>query len=213
MAWKYLRTFGIRNTLILTAHVLSARIKTPWARGAKCEYRSITAVAQAYGIHCERVANVNDDSFLAQLRNLDSQLIISVSCPQIFKKPLLALPALGCLNIHGALLPEYRGLLPSFWMMANGDTRAGVTVFLMNEGVDAGESVEVIEFDIDPNESLHDLIRRSKEIHCKAVLSAIEKIESGNYSTTPIDTSQGSYYGWPDADAFRKFRQRGKRLW
>ena len=70
---------------------------------------------------CESVSDVNDPEFLDRLRSLGTELIVSVSCPQIFKEPLIDLPPLGCLNIHGAILPQYRGVMPSFWMLAHGE--------------------------------------------------------------------------------------------
>jgi hypothetical protein len=61
-------------------------------------------------------------------------VIVSVSCPQIFKKELIELPARGCLNVHGASLPQYRGVMPSFWMLANGERQAGVSVYFVKRG-------------------------------------------------------------------------------
>ena len=115
--------------------------------------------------------------------------------------------------MHGALLPNYRGIAPSFWMMANGERRAGVTVFFVNEDIDAGDVVEVTEFDIGPDETLDAFIVRSKEIACDLLLSAIDKVEIGEPATTPLDKAEGSYYGFPTRTAYRRFRERGRKLW
>jgi len=170
-------------------------------------------VARHFGIPCETVADVNAAAFQQRLREMKTDLIASVTCPQLFKKELIELPAKGCLNMHGALLPHYRGLAPSFWMMRNGETRAGVTVFFVNEDIDAGDVVAVDEFAIEPHETLEEFIIRSKRISCDTLLRAIERIEGGAVQTVPLDKSQGSYFGFPKRADYDEFRRRGRRLW
>ena len=140
MARKYVRAFGWCNFVSLARRTASAklrdRLKIGYSRG---QYHSIPSAAAAYGVPCERVPKVNDEAFLQRLRDMQTDLIVSASCPQVFRKPLISLPPRGCLNMHGALLPKYRGIAPSFWMMVNGETKAGVTVFFVNEDIDAGD--------------------------------------------------------------------------
>jgi methionyl-tRNA formyltransferase len=156
---------------------------------------------------------VNDPIFLERLRQKQIDLIISVSCPQVFRRPLIELPTRGCLNVHGAVLPKYRGIAPSFWMMANGELEAGVTVFLVNEDIDAGDVVACETFPIGERESLHEFIVRSKAIACRVLLRAVDLVEAGNPPTKPLDTRGGSYFSFPTREAFTRFLQRGRRLW
>src|SRR5439155_302270 len=109
-------------------------------------------------------ADVNAPEFLAELSRLAPDILISVSCPQIFKKPLIELPPLGILNIHGAILPQYRGVLPSFWMLANGEKKAGVSIYYVDTRIDAGELCGQRIYDIPPDETLDGFLRRSKTI-------------------------------------------------
>ena len=159
------------------------------------------------------MADLNAEGFRERLRSLNTDLIVSVSCPQIFRRPLIELPRHGSLNIHGALLPHYRGIAPSFWMMAHGEKTAGVTVFLVNEDIDRGSVVETVEFPFEPDESLHEFIVRSKRIACDALLRAIDKIETGDVQPAPLPVEGGSYYTFPTREAYREFRRRGRRLW
>src|SRR6202043_837367 len=85
------------------------------------------------------ISDVNALEFLYQLRKEKTELLVSVSCPQIFRCALIDLPPKGILNIHGAILPQYRGVMPSFWMLANGERQAGVSIYFVNEEIDAGE--------------------------------------------------------------------------
>lgn len=214
MVRKYLGAFGAWNLLRLFWRVSTVKVLDRLGVGrARGRHYSLRAVAASHGVPCEWVADVNAETFLQRLRDMKTDLIVSVSCPQLFRKPLISLPPLGCLNVHGALLPQYRGIAPSFWMMANGEQKAGVTVFFVNEDIDAGDVVVVEQFDIAPNESLHDFIIRSKQIACAAVLRAIQKVGDGHVQTTPLSMKDGSYFGFPTRAAYREFRRRGRQLW
>jgi methionyl-tRNA formyltransferase len=214
MAKRYVAAFGVRSFLRLVGRTLECKAlaRLPVGRW-RVRHRSVASAAAAHDVPCHLVAGVNDADFLQRLRDLDTDLIVSVSCPQIFRKPLIDLPPLGCLNMHGALLPQYRGIAPSFWMMAKGEKKAGVTIFFVNEDIDAGDVVEVQEFDILPEETLDQFIVRSKRIACDALLRAIEKVEAGNPPRMPLKKEQGSYFGFPTREGYREFRRRGRKLW
>lgn len=202
-AWRYFRTFGLVPTWALTRRVLDAKIRR----------QSVARVCSRHGVPCESIRDVNDPAFLERLRATDTEVIVSVSCPQLFKGPLIELPQRGCLNVHGAILPEYRGMMPSFWMLANGEKRAGVSVFFVNEDIDAGDLCGQRIFDIRPDESLDEFLRRSKAIAAELVLVVLDQIESGTVSRTSLDLSKGSYYSWPDRETVRRFHASGRRLW
>lgn len=202
-AWRYFRTFGLGATWTLSRRTLLA----------KFERRSIGRVCERHGVPCDSIRDVNDPSFLERLRMLGTELIVSVSCPQIFKRPLIDLPERGCLNVHGALLPEYRGIMPSFWMLANGEKRAGVSIFFVNEDVDAGELCGQRTFEIHPGETLDAFLRRSKTVAAELLLDVLEEVEKSTVSRTPLDLSSGSYYSWPDRRAVQRFQAAGRRLW
>ena len=202
-ALRYARTFGIEGLRGLLPRLAASRV----AR------RSIAAACEQRGIPHAEVPDVNAPGFLAQLEAHEPDLIISVSCPQIFKKPLIELPRQGCLNIHGAILPDYRGVLPSFWMLANGERQAGVTIFFVNEQVDAGDVCAQRVFDILPADSLDSFLVRSKAVAAELLIEALGEIEAGTGQRTPLDMAAGSYYSWPDREAVQRFRAAGRRLW
>jgi methionyl-tRNA formyltransferase len=213
MANRYLKAFGFLNLVRLAWKTLITKLldKLGYRQGGR--YRSIESAARAHGVRCEMADDVNSIAFLEKLRLEGIDLIVSVSCPQVFKRPLIELPRLGCLNVHGALLPKYRGIAPSFWMMVNGEPNAGVTVFLVNDDIDAGEVVAVRGFPIEPHETLHEFILRSKRIACDVLLEAIALVERGNPPTKPLTKTDGSYFSFPTRDAYKQFRGRGRRLW
>ncbi len=165
------------------------------------------------GVAYRLVSDVNAPEFLDQLRQGNAELLISVSCPQIFRRALIELPPRGILNIHGAILPQYRGVMPSFWMMANGERQAGVSIYFVNEKIDAGELCGQERLFIDPKETLDKFILRSKLTSAGLLLRTIDALEGGTIERRPLDLAAGSYFSWPDATAVRRFRACGRRLW
>jgi methionyl-tRNA formyltransferase len=202
-AWRYYRTFGLEGVRGLVSRIVNAKTRR----------RSIAAACRRHGVACNFVADVNAPEFLDHLRDIGADILISVSCPQIFKRDLIDVPALGCLNIHGAALPLYRGVMPSFWMLANGEDDAGVSIYFVNEQIDAGELCGQRVFAIEPHETLDEFLRRSKAIAADLLIEVLESLERGDLTRTQLDLSQGSYYSWPDKDAVRRFREAGRRLW
>jgi methionyl-tRNA formyltransferase len=202
-ARRYYRTFGAADTVQLARRVLAA----------KAARRSVASVSARHGVAHGRRPDVNAPEFLDELRGLGTDLIVSVSCPQLFRKPLIDLPDRGCLNVHGAVLPQYRGIMPSFWMLANGERQAGVSIYVVDERIDAGDLCAQRTFDISPDETLHAFLKRSKRFASELLLETLAAVESGTLKTTPLDLAGGSYYSWPDREAVRRFRAAGRRLW
>lgn len=200
---RFARTFGVLDAMGLAQRVVEAKLKG----------RSIAASCRRRNVPCETILDVNAPEFLDRLRQLEPDVLISVSCPQIFKKPLIDLSPRGILNIHGALLPRYRGVMPSFWMLSSGDRRAGVSIYFVNEKIDAGELCGQREFDILPDDSLHSFLVRSKAVAADLLLEVLGKMENGTVTRVPLNLAEGSYHSWPNAEAVRKFRAKGRRLW
>lgn len=201
-ALRYYRTFGLRATFQLAREVGLAMARR----------RSVRRTCELHGVAHRVAPDVNAPAFVGEIESLRPDLVISVSCPQIFKSRLLNAPATGCLNLHGAILPKYRGVMPSFWMLANGERQAGVTIYFMNEEIDAGDMCGRRVFDILPDESLDEFLRRSKRIAADLLVDTLDAIAAGTLRREPMDLSAGSYYSWPDRNAVQRFRAAGRRL-
>ena len=210
---RYMKAFGAWNALRLARRVASARAKDLLGIGRRAgRFYSVRSVARHYGLLVETPGDVNAPEFLERLRALGVDLVLSVSCPQIFKADLIGLPALGCLNIHGADLPKYRGIAPSFWMLAKGEKQAGVTIFYVNAGIDTGDAAGKRLFPILPDDTLDSFLLRAKREACDLALETLERIEAGTVERKPLG-GEGSYFGFPTREAYREFRKRGRRLW
>ena len=202
-ARRYLASFGVAATVQLSMRIFRAKLVR----------RSIKSVCQREGVVHELISDVNASEFLDRLRQERTELLVSVSCPQIFRRALIELPPQGILNIHGAILPHYRGVMPSFWMMANGERQAGVSIYFVNEEIDAGELCGQEFFLVDPDETLDRFILRSKRIAAGLLLRTIAALEKGTIERRPLDLAAASYYRWPDGRAVRRFLASGRRLW
>ena len=213
MVKKYFNAFGLINLLNLLIRIMYARLLDNLKLGTKDKGYSISGSAASHKISCQSIEDINSSEFIKKISDDRIDLIVSVSCPQIFKKDLINVAPLGCLNIHGAPLPKYRGLLPSFWMMKNGETKAAVTVFMVNEGIDSGDIVTTKYFNIKKDESLHKFILRSKKIHCDALLESIQEVDKSNLQLKTLDLIGGSYFGFPTRAAYIEFKENGCKLW
>jgi len=210
---RYVRAFGWWNGLRLAWRVAGAKVGgTPGLGKRKRRFGSVSAIARHHGVPCETCEDVNALAFLERLRHEGVDVILSVSCPQIFKEDLINLPEKGCLNIHGADLPRYRGLLPSFWMLLHAEPEAAVSVFYVDAGIDTGRIVGKRRFPIRPDDTLYSFLVRAKREACDLVLEVLEAIEAGTAEAHRPE-GEGSYFGWPGRQDYRRFRQAGRRLW
>ncbi len=175
-------------------------------------FYSVAAVARHHDIPILETGSVNSRAYLDRLRELSLDLIISVNASQKFKSEILALPRLGCINVHGALLPRYRGRLPSFWVLANGEPETGTTVHFMNEDLDDGPILLQERVAIEPDDTQDSLIRKTKTLGAQLIVEAIDRLERGSVTTLPNDRTQATYYSFPTREDGRRLRQQGRRF-
>jgi len=211
LALRYAKTFGFWEAGMLSVQVLSHKVMDLFG-GKTGKYYSLKSVLAAYGIPYVQVLDVNSPETRQLLKDWGAELIISISCPQIFKKDLIQLAPKGCLNLHGSLLPDYRGVMPSFWVLANGEKEAGSTLFFVNEKIDAGDVLVQRKFPIRECDTLDSFIRHSKQTGAEMVLEAIDKIAANDVQTRPLDMTRGNYYGWPGREDVKRFRSRGRKF-
>lgn len=175
-------------------------------------YYSVAQVCRAYGVLVEHVVNVNEPVFQARLRALSPDVIVSVACPQIFREPLIAIPRLGCLNIHNGPLPRYRGMLPNFWQMYHGERTAGTTIHRINTGIDEGAILMQSQTPIESSDSLDALICRTKRHGARMMSEVLEAIGGNGLREQANVVGEGSYFSFPTRAEVREFRRRGLRL-
>lgn len=157
------------------------------------------------------LGSINSNHNLDTIKSYKPDLIISILGNQIFKKPLIDLAPKGCINLHTALLPKYRGLMPTFWVLKNNEKYTGVSVFYVDEGIDSGPIIVQEKVKI-KNKTQAQLIRETKEIGMKLILKSIEIINRNNVITIPNPDEQKTYYSFPTKNDVYKFKKIGKKF-
>jgi methionyl-tRNA formyltransferase len=173
---------------------------------------SIEQASADSGVPVTRVSKLNDPEFVASIRAQEIDLVVSVAAPQIFREPLIAAPRLGCINIHNAKLPKYRGMLPNFWQLFHGEKLLGTTVHRISPKLDEGPILAQAETPAVPGESLDQVIRRTKRAGASFLLETIERIRDGQVVECPNNVAEGSYFTFPTRKDVLEFRRRGLRL-
>jgi methionyl-tRNA formyltransferase len=174
---------------------------------------SVEEVCRQFSVKYSKTESVNSETFLRHLKTLNLDLIISLSPPQIFKKGILDIPKLGVINLHGALLPDYKGLQPSFWALAKGESKTGCTVHTMDEKIDEGNIIIQKTNDINGDDTQFSIIFKNKMVGAQAVVEAIDLFNSGEYETVQRPMPKGgSYYSFPTKNDVNELKRNGKEL-
>jgi methionyl-tRNA formyltransferase len=190
------------------------RLLVKWMR-AKVSGRSIGSLARAAGVRVVDAESVNSPEFRDMLSGLGIDVLVSVAAPEVFKAPLLSIPRLGCINIHSGRLPQYRGMMPTFWQMRAGESVATVTIHEMAEKLDAGGIVATLDFPLEQRDTLDRVITGTKQEGARLMIRTLlrfEPVSGARPASTPFDVAQGKYNRFPDPQSVREYRARGHRM-
>jgi methionyl-tRNA formyltransferase len=166
---------------------------------------TIFGYANQLGIPVFKVKNLKDSSFLASLKELSPDLIIN-QCQFILKEEILSIPSIGVINRHNALLPKNRGRLTPFWVLYKGEKETGVSIHFVDEGIDSGQIIVQKKYPIERMDTFNSIVKMNYKIAPKAMLEAIEKLESGERDFIKNDDSLATFNSTPtikDAWSFR----------
>ena len=120
----------------------------PKGRGKKMVPTPVKACALEHGIPVLQPEKVKEPEFVEQLRSYEPDLIAVTAFGQILSEPILEMPKYGCINVHGSLLPKYRGAAPMQWSIIDGEKVTGITTMYMAKGLDSGTAFEILSIDI-----------------------------------------------------------------
>jgi methionyl-tRNA formyltransferase len=214
--WKLLRElvclYGSVGFLQLLGRVATARIlgRLPLRPDASRFY-TLSQLCRTFRVPYATIKNPNAAQFIDGVRSRLPDLLISVACPYILKRPLLTFPPLGCINIHHAPLPRYKGMMPTFWQMYQGEENVGVTIHYMAARVDEGAALLQDELAIRRGETLDELIKRSKRHGAHCMIKVLRQIAQSSQTIAPLLDSSGSYFTFPTQTEMKEFHRRGFR--
>lgn len=158
----------------------------PAGRGLELKMSAIKEYAYSKNLKVLQPENLKSDDFLNQMRELKPNLGIVVAFRKL-PREVWNMPALGTFNLHGSLLPHYRGAAPINWAIINGEKESGVTTFFLNDEIDAGKIIFRAKENIREEDTAGDLYTRLMKDGADLVLKTVRALESGTY--TPEDQS------------------------
>ena len=156
----------------------------PKGRKMILEPTPVKAVALKHNIPVLQPTKLRDGSLYNELKALNPDIIVVVAYGRILPKDILDLPRYGCINIHGSLLPKYRGSAPIQWSVINGDKTTGVTSMYLAEGMDTGDMILKMETPIGDNETAGELFDRLAPIGADCLIETLRQIENGTSPRT-----------------------------
>ncbi len=184
------------EALIRSAHEVVAVFTQPdkkKGRGYKLAPPPVKELALRHEIAVFQPETLNGEEVLRVILGLAPDLIVVVAYGKILPKAILALPERGCINVHGSLLPQYRGAAPIQWAVLNGEKVTGVTTMRMDEGLDTGDILLKAETQIRENETSGELFDRLSAMGAELLLETLQGIEKGDIIREKQDDQKATY--------------------
>ena len=147
----------------------------------------VKIAAQKLGIEVYQHENLRDGQALDIIKEIEPEIIIVVAYGKILPRDILDYPKYGCVNLHVSLLPNYRGAAPIQHAILNGETKTGVTAIYMNEGLDTGDIIDRVGFEIGADETASGVFEKAADAAAKLIKKVIADIEQGTAKTTQQD--------------------------
>ena len=170
----------------------------PKGRGMEMRFSPVKELALAHGLPVFQPAKMRDGEALGILRELKPDILVVVAYGRILPDELLAVPKFGAVNVHGSLLPKYRGAAPIQWAVLNGDKTSGVTTMYLAHDLDSGDMIYQEETAVGEFETAGELFDRLMDMGAELLVKTLRDIEAGTAPRIPQDHAQASYVGMLD---------------
>lgn len=165
----------------------------PKGRGYELLPPPVKVFAESRGIPVYQPATLRDESFYELLKTIDPNLIVVVAYGKILPQNVLDYPKFGCINVHGSLLPEYRGAAPMQRAIIDGKKVTGITTMKMEAGLDTGEMYEKAELVIGEDDNFEVVHDRLGALGAELLLSTLQKLEAGTLIGKAQDDTKATY--------------------
>ena len=183
----------------------------PQGRGMKLKISPVKEFALEKGLDVLQPEKVKkNEEFIDSIRTLNPDIICVVAYGKILPKEILEIPKLGCINVHGSLLPKYRGAAPIQWAVLNGDKETGITTMYMDEGMDTGDMILKEKVKIGENETTGELWDRLSKVGGRLLVRTLKQIENGtaprekqgeDFTVAPMLDKKMAKIDWENKDA------------
>ena len=162
-------------------------------RGMKTSFSPVKELALQHNIPVYQPVSFRDEEVVRQLRDLQADIIAVVAYGKILPSPVLEAARYGAVNLHGSLLPKYRGAAPIQWAVLNGDTKTGVCTFHLVQEMDAGDIIYTEETEIGERETSGELYERLKVLGAGLLSRTLNDIDQGIAPRTPQNPDEATY--------------------
>ena len=161
-------------------------------RGQKLVPSPVKAWAEAHGLPVWQPKRIKEEDFTAFLEEQKPDLMVVVAFGQILSQRILDIPPYGCINVHGSLLPRYRGAAPMQWCVIDGEKKTGITTMFMDAGLDTGDMLLKAEFPIGPDTTLEEVHDGLMALGAKVLIDTLEELSAGTLKRIP-QTGESNY--------------------
>lgn len=165
----------------------------PKGRGKKMVFTPVKEVAVQNNIPVLQPIKVRESEVIEEIKKFEPEVIVVVAFGQILPKELLDVPKYGCINVHGSLLPKYRGAGPIQWAVINGEKVTGNTTMFMGVGLDTGDMLLKSENIIEPEDTYETLYNKMAQTGADLLIKTLEELEKGTLKRQAQDDSQATY--------------------
>lgn len=165
----------------------------PKGRGHKLQASPVKEFALRYGLPVLQPVTLRNEEVQQELRSWNADAFIVVAYGKILPKAVLDMAPLGCINVHGSLLPKYRGAAPIQWTVIHGEKTGGVTTMFLGEGVDTGDMLLKAETPVGEEETAGELFDRLKDLGAQLLLDTLRQLEEGTLKPTPQKEEEATH--------------------
>ena len=165
----------------------------PAGRGKKLQASPVKQLAEQNNIPVYQPKSFRKEEVQSELKALNADVMVVVAYGLILPKAVLDAPRLGCLNVHGSILPRWRGAAPIQRSIWADDAQTGVTIMQMDEGLDTGDMLHKVYCDILPTETSTSLYNKLAELAPSALIDVLDNLENGKFIAEKQDDSQSNY--------------------
>ena len=165
----------------------------PKGRGMELSASPVKELALENGLPVFQPVKMRDGTALAKIKALEPDILVVVAYGRILPDDILAVPKYGAINVHGSLLPKYRGSAPIQWAVLNGDKITGVTTMYLASEMDTGDIIYTAETEIGEYETSGELFDRLKDMGAELLVKTLRDIDAGTAPRAPQDHSKASY--------------------
>lgn len=165
----------------------------PQKRGMKMISPPVKEYALKAGLPVLQPATLKEQEVQEQLAAYGADLFVVVAYGHLLPKAVLDMPKMGCINVHGSLLPKLRGAAPIQWAVLNGLKETGVSTMFLNEGMDSGPVIDTVSLVLEEYEPFGSVYERLKALGAQLLAETLEKLEQGSAQVTAQDESEATY--------------------